>query len=78
MEIAAQWTELWREFSRPKTAIIFHLKNHYAMIFALREWVDTTTGEAVRQLLTARKGQRPTAWIDWMEARATMIGWKGG
>ena len=76
-EVAAQWAELRREFTRPKTAILFHLKNHYAMLFALREWVDTKTGTPVRQLLTARKGQRPTAWIDWQEARETMIGWKG-
>jgi hypothetical protein len=27
--------------------------------------------------LTARKGQRPTVWIDFLEARETMLGWEG-
>ena len=25
------------------------------------------------QMLTARKGQRPSAWIDWSEARRVMV-----
>ena len=31
----------------------------------------------VRQLLTARKGQRPNVWIDFNEARDIMLGWEG-
>ena len=34
-------------------------------------------GARHRQLLAARKGQRPSAWIDWLEARETMLGWMG-
>jgi hypothetical protein len=57
--------------------LLFHLKNHYALIFATREWVDDRTGVCVRQLLTARKGQRPSAWVDFSEAREVMLGWDG-
>ena len=34
-------------------------------------------GARHRQLLAARKGQRPSAWIDWLEARETILGWAG-
>ena len=53
-------------FAAAGSALIFHLKNHYALIYALREW--TSDGKRVRQLLCARKGQRPSAWVDWLEA----------
>jgi hypothetical protein len=163
-------------FSRPDTVLLFHLKNHYALIFALREWIvevspetftepsfglsfsasvkaansisnnasktnvvenephqvpteglfphinkpnspsnttinelnieikvnnidksDTVvlpnppednskptnirppngTKQIVRQILTARRGQRPQIWMDFTEAREVMIGWEG-
>ena len=31
----------------------------------------------VRQVLTARRGQRPSAWIDFDEMREIMLGWEG-
>ncbi|CAN0337418.1 unnamed protein product, partial [Phaeothamnion confervicola] len=31
----------------------------------------------VRQLLTARTGQGPSTWIDFDDARETMLGWEG-
>ncbi len=75
-------------FSSPNEVLLFHLKNHYALIFALREWIADSSGgsgsgsgsgsgRVVRQMLTARKGQRPVAWVDFSEARDTMIGWEG-
>lgn len=75
--------------------LLFHLTNHYALIFAMREWEEpatdsspATSGEASapqatagvvvrRQVLTARRAQRPTAWIDFDEMRAVMLGWTG-
>ena len=66
-------------FAHNNEVLLFHLKNHYGLIFATREWVewDGTKQTVVRQLLTARKGQRPVAWIDFSEARETMLGWEG-
>jgi hypothetical protein len=72
-----QWRKLRECVMRPRSAIIFHLTNHYALIFALREWTDTESNKQVRQVLTARKGQRPSAWIDFEEARETMLKWPG-
>jgi len=89
--IKSQWDTLKAQFSSPETILLFHLKNHYAIIFAWREWtIDELTiskegstpspkieQKMVRQILTARKGQRPTAWIDFAEARETMLNWVG-
>lgn len=118
--------------------LLFHLTNHYALVFALREWHkpaapaaaaagsagdgdacggihaaatsgagagnvlrDGSTRCAVgrgddvhgsgnsgsgglasaggwtRQILTARRGQRPTVWMDFQEAREILLGWEG-
>lgn len=76
--IEKQWQALRTAFLGEKQVVLFHLKNHYALIFALREWRDKgENGVWTRQLLTARKGQRPTVWIDFEEARQTMLGWSG-
>lgn len=80
-EIEAAWLALRAAFSRPGNALLLHHKNHYALIFATREWhrapLDGQARERVRQILTARKGQRPTAWIDWVEVHLTLSGWAG-
>eukprot|EP00730_Choanoeca_flexa_P000923 TRINITY_DN10399_c1_g3_i1.p1 TRINITY_DN10399_c1_g3~~TRINITY_DN10399_c1_g3_i1.p1 ORF type:complete len:217 (+),score=52.05 TRINITY_DN10399_c1_g3_i1:826-1476(+) len=74
--VQQQWEALRNTFNKPKQVLLYHLKNHYALVYALREW-QPVDGEPVRQILTARKGQRPSAWIDFAEARDTMIKWSG-
>jgi len=92
-EIDSQWEALKSAFGQPKSALLFHLKNHYALIFAWREWFDdavvpctaSTEGQIVsiscprwrRQILTARKRQKPSAWIDFEEVRDLILAWSG-
>jgi hypothetical protein len=85
-KIKNQWDALRTAFSDPNRALVFHLKNHYALVFALREWVEASPPDAagssstvrvVREILTSRRGQRPSAWVPFMEARETMLGWEG-
>lgn len=99
-QVSAQWSALRSAFADPNQVLLFHLKNHYALIFAVREWTvrcdggDVTdpnsgdkegsetdeTGDSVRivrQMYTARRGQRPAVWVDFSEARETMLAWEG-
>ncbi|CAK0799852.1 unnamed protein product [Prorocentrum cordatum] len=79
--IDQQWDALKAAFSSPSSVLLFHLTNHYALIFAWREWTEQPEGDRPaaqrRQVLTARKGQRPSAWIEFEEVRRTMLGWSG-
>eukprot|EP00668_Euglena_longa_P031535 GGOE01040759.1.p1 GENE.GGOE01040759.1~~GGOE01040759.1.p1 ORF type:complete len:443 (+),score=48.18 GGOE01040759.1:74-1402(+) len=70
--IAEQWNRLAEGFKGRSRAFIFHLTNHYALLFALREWT-TASGEEVREVLTTRQGQRPTVWMRWAECRSIML-----
>mmetsp|Transcript_128952 Transcript_128952/g.223720 ORF Transcript_128952/g.223720 Transcript_128952/m.223720 type:complete len:667 (+) Transcript_128952:51-2051(+) len=107
---AEAWAALRTSFMAPRTVLLFHLKNHYALIFAIREWeeevalashsdepekkkddaerpVSESPADAparrsperrmVRQILTARRGQRPSVWLDFEEAVETMLAWDG-
>lgn len=67
-------------FSKPQSVLLFHLTNHYALVYAWREWQEDLADEGIRtrrQILTARKGQRPTAWLDLEEVRQIILGWSG-
>jgi len=74
---AEQWLKLRDIFCRPDCVLIYHLKNHYALVYAMREWTDRNNGEPVRELLTSRRGQRPSAWVSWAECRETVLRWHG-
>lgn len=72
-----QWEGLKTAFARPNQVLLFHLKNHYALVFALREWYQSEDQRYYRQILTARKGQRPTVWLDFHELREVLLSWEG-
>lgn len=73
--IDQQWAGFKSAFGQPSTALLFHLTNHYALIFAWREWVEGASLK--RQILTSRRGQRPSAWVDFQEVRKILLGWGG-
>lgn len=75
-EVQIQWEGLMTFFNTQNCTLLFHLKNHYAIVFAIRSWV-TPEGKVVRECLTARKGQRPSVWLDFLEMRETMLSWSG-
>eukprot|EP01032_Pedospumella_encystans_P023786 gene23786-26919_t len=63
--IRGQWDTLRNVLTHQDEVLLFHVKNHYALIFAAREYTDLNTG------------QRPTAWLDFEEVRQVMLGWDG-
>jgi hypothetical protein len=83
-DIERQWVRLTNHLQAPDTAMIYHLENHYSVIYAAREWQtvcnvrDGVQGEnSVRQILVGKPGQAPSKWIDWEDVRACLLGWKG-
>ena len=58
--IAKQWVTFRESFLDDTCVLLFHLTNHYALVYAMREWVDEE-GVLVREILTARRGQQPVA-----------------
>ncbi len=75
-DIQKQWDTLRSTFSHLDEVLLFHLKNHFALVFAMREWISSDDIPR-RQILTARKGQRPTVWMDFEEVREVVMGWEG-
>lgn len=90
--VAAQWQALTDVLDRPRTALIYHLENHYCLVFAAREWRAHgsggggdpegaggvgTEGPVVRQVLVAKPGQKPNAWVSFEALRQTLWNWSG-
>lgn len=66
------WAASWRvvddsssgdDHELPHGVLIYHMQRHYALIFGLREWVDANTGCRHREVLTARRKQKPKSWV---------------
>jgi len=74
--IADQWAQFREEFMAYNSAFLFHQINHYSLIYAMREWQDHA-GNKHRQILTAKRGQRPTAWLTFKEVRKILVSWHG-
>ena len=45
--------------------------------YTIRDEKNRKCVKLVRELLTARKGQRPRHWISWDDAHATLNSWVG-
>ena len=71
-----QWAMFREEFLSYNSAFLFHQINHYSLIYGMREWVDYR-GRRHRQVLTAKRGQRPTAWLTYEEVRRILLSWHG-
>ena len=65
---AAQFDAVLAAMRDPGSVLAMHGRNHYALLFAARVRRD-----GARELLTARRGQRPAHWLPWEELRAAML-----
>ena len=78
--ISGQWQQLLDMVVDENNALIYHLENHYSLVYACREWAaDAGYGgrRVVRQVLVARPGQRPCYWVDFGWIRRNVLAWKG-
>ncbi|UPR05312.1 hypothetical protein HOP50_20g86620 [Chloropicon primus] len=79
-KVTEQWDALKSCVSNPSQVLIFHLQNHYSMIYAARE-NQADEGYAgkrlIRQILVAKPGQQPCRWIDFTSVRETILSWVG-
>ena len=65
---AAQFDAVLAAMREPGSVLAMHGRNHYALLFAARVRRD-----GARELLTARRGQRPAHWLPWEELRAAIL-----
>lgn len=70
------WACVVRALSQERVVLLMHTKNHYCLISAHREYMDTAAGEHVREIRLAPKGQVPITPMRWQAACAIMRGSK--
>eukprot|EP00873_Tetraselmis_striata_P013859 jgi/Tetstr1/434123/TSEL_023267.t1 len=78
--VERQWRELLLTMTKERCCVVYHLENHYCLLYGAREWsvdVGYAGTRTVRQILVSKPGQRPCAWIDFEAARSTMLRWAG-
>ena len=71
------WKKIKDTFLFPKTVLIFHLKNHYSLIYSLKEVYDSDNNLKDCLLLISKKGQSPKDWVNLDFVIDTLKGWKG-
>lgn len=88
---AAQWAALLSHLKSPTAALIFHLENHYSVVYGARTWEtvrrrggigsaacgEPRRGVLVRQVLVGKPGQQPSRWVPWEDVRACLLAWPG-
>lgn len=85
---ATQWAVLLSHLKSPTASLIFHLENHYSVIYGARAWEtvrrpggaghgEPRRGVLVRQVLVGKPGQQPSRWVPWEDVRACLLGWQG-
>ena len=75
--VEQQWRRLNTAFAEPNSVLILHYFNHYAMVYAMREWRDAESGAVHREILTSKPAQRPCRWVPWAELRRWLVSWQG-
>ena len=81
---AAQWAALLARLRSPDTVLLYHLENHYSVVYGAREWEEVgnvrdgvRAAQRVRQLLVGKPGQKPNRWVAFEDVRECVLGWQG-
>ena len=75
--ISRSWQGLCNAISTPNVVLIGHITNHYTLLFATRSFVEMEGSLCVRQVLLAKKGQKPAIWMDFSIFREILLYWNG-